>query len=289
MNIAKPLMVAVALASLSLPACGGAAGEDEAVGTTQQAAGDGNIGFCGHGSITQNSITHNSITHNALTDNSITQNSITHNSITHNGLTDNSITHNALSDPNARGILSYIVSCALTADQSVDVTVDGVDYSYQGELGLAPEWGEPNGSCDGRCQQWVSACLLARVDFLGVEVEISVRGENKGLKACVDERATYTAREATYYGNLFVTPQIRYACLSPGQTEIPRVCGPTLDDCVVDVLGSCADLCGTPRGDGSFPDCRAPDGDEHQNGQHRGEGYDKDDVFEGSVTVFLKP
>jgi hypothetical protein len=282
MNIARPLLVAVALASLSLPACGGtAAGGDEPIGTTQQAA-HGSNGSC-QGALTHNALTHNALTHNALTHNALTHNALTHNALTHNALTHNALTHNALSDPDAREVLSFIVSCALPADQTVEVTVDGVDYSYQGQLGLAPEWGEPDGSCDGSCQQWVSACLLARTDFLGKEVLISVRGENEGLDACPAERATYTQREATYYGNVFATPQRLYACLPPGQTEIPRVCGPSLDGCFLDVLGSCADLCGKPRQDGSYPDCSAPDADDRPGHP------DQDDVFEGSITVFLKP
>jgi hypothetical protein len=282
MNIAKPLIVAVALALLSLPACGGTGAEDESpIGTTQQAVHvDSNDQCAG---ITHNAISHNAISHNAISHNAISQNAISHNALTDNAISHNAITMAALEDPNARELLSFIVSCALPADQTVHVTVDGVAYSYQGQLGLAPEWGEPDGSCDERCQQWVSACLLARVDFLGQKRLISVRGENKELASCPSERATFTQREATYYGNLFVTPQLRYACLSPGQTEDPRVCGPSLEGCVVDVLGSCDDLCGKVRADGSFPDCRAPDADDQGR---RGDG---DDRFKGSITVFLEP
>jgi hypothetical protein len=286
MNIAKPLFYAVALASLSLPACGGTAGEEEgSIGTATQAElGHGTHGGTCHGSLTFNSLTFNSLTFNSLTFNQLTQNALTENSLTFNGLTENSLTLNALTDPNARDVLAYVVSCALPADQTISVTVDGVEFSYQGQLGLAPEWGEADGSCGKDCQQWVSGCVISRLDFLGQKREISVRGENEGLKSCEAERETYTQREATYYGNIFVTPQLRYACLPPGQTEIPRVCGPSVDNCGVQVLGSCDDLCGHVRPDGSFPDCRVPDADDGQG------HFDHDDaVYEGSVTVFLKP
>jgi len=275
-----PLMVAVALASLSLPACGGTTGEEAGqLGTVAQAEHGGPGGTC-HGSLTHNSLTFNSLTHNSLTFNSLTFNALTDNSLTHNSLTFNSLTHNALSDPAAREVLGYIVSCALPADETVDVTVDNVNYSYPGQLGLAPEWGEQDGSCGTNCQQWVSACLMARVDFLGQLQEISVRGENKGLQSCADERAAYTQIEATYYGNAFASPQRLYACLPPGATQIPRVCGPSTTDCFLDVLGYCEDLCGHVRPDGSYPDCRAPDADKK---------HDSDDVYEGSITVFLDP
>ncbi len=55
--------------------------------------------------------------------------------------------------------------------------------------------------------------------------------------------------------------------------------------CGVDVLGSCDQLCGPVRADGSFPDCRAPDHDDGGGCNHA----DHDDVYEGSITVFLQP
>jgi len=153
MNIAKPLMVAVALASLSLPACGGVAGEDGGGRNGAAGAGDGNI-VCRQGR-SPTTRSPQRAHHNALTHNALTQNALTHNALTHNALTHNALTHNALSDPDARELLSYIVSCALPANESVDIKVDGVDYTYQGQLGVAPEWGTPNGQCNDRCQGWV--------------------------------------------------------------------------------------------------------------------------------------
>ena len=189
----------------------------------------------------------------------------------------------ALTDPNARELLKYLVSCALPASASVDITVEGIDYSYPGQLGLAPEWGEDGGSCGKACQGWVSACVLARVNYLGLTENVSVRGANRALKTTHGERSTYTSREATYYGNIFTSPQIRYACLSPDKTQIPRVCGPSIQGCVMDVVGSCEDVCGHARADGSFPDCWSQ------------AGVDEDDAapgaseYHGSITVFLKP
>jgi hypothetical protein len=259
MDIAKPLFYAVALASLSLPACSGTAGEEEGpIGTAEQAAQ-------GHGS-------HGGVCHGSLTANSLTANSLTANS-----LTANSLTANALKDPLAREVLTYIVSCALPADQTLDVSIEGVSYAYNGELGLAPEWGNANGHCGQSCQEWVSACVLARIDYLGEHREISVRGDNPGLKACDPGEDAYTVREATYFGNIFGSSQRRFACLSPGSTGIPRVCGPSLDSCVVDVEASCDDVCAHPTPDGAFQNCRPGDGDENGKPYH------------GSITVFLKP
>jgi hypothetical protein len=282
MNFAKPLFCAVALASLSLPACGGTPGEDEGqTATVQQAAipkgggGQGGPSVCK--SLTGNGLTANGLTENALTANGGTANALTSGPLTGAALMANAATSDALGDPLSIQVLEYVVSCALDANQSVDVTAGGQNYSFQGQLGLAKHWGDANGSCCASCQSWVSACVLARLDFLGQHVEISVRGNNPHLHSCDAERDTFTEREATYYGNIFTSPQQRYACLSPGQTVISRVCGANDTGCVVDVLGECPQFCEKPTKDGAFTDCRAGDAD-------------KDDPeYHGSVTVYLKP
>ncbi len=151
--------------------------------------------------------------------------------------------------------LKYAVSCALPEGANVSVTVEGKRYSYPGQLGLAPQWGERNGSCDGACQRWVSACMLARVDFTGEERMISVRGDNKALKPEPREIRDYPVREGAYYGNLFVEGQPRYLCVTPGATQDVRVCGPSLKDCPMTVVGSCDDVC-QPGSYRSFEDCR---------------------------------
>src|SRR6185437_3209897 len=107
MRLAMPLL---AVASLTLAACMGTPGEvDEQIGTTDQAV--------------------------------TTSNALTGNALTGNALTGNALTGNALTDPNAREVLKYIVSCALPKGESVEFTVGSKDYEYNGELGLAPEWG----------------------------------------------------------------------------------------------------------------------------------------------------
>jgi hypothetical protein len=259
MNIAKPILTAIAAASLTLAGCSSAPEEvGEQLGTAQEDA-----------------ITLNAITLNAITLNAITLNAITLNAITLNAITLNAITLNGLKDPTTREVFTYVVSCALPASTTLEIPVDGTTYSFPGQLGLAPEWGEPGGHCDEMCQQWVSACVLARVDYLGVPRPISVRGDNPGLAVTPAEEAAYPEREAAYYGNIFSSPQKFYACLSPGQTEDTRVCGPSIQDCGIDVLGSCSDFCLPPTPDGAFPICLAPGNDI------------LGDIYPGTVTVYL--
>src|SRR6185437_10333019 len=103
MRLAMPLL---AVASLTLAACMGTPGEvDEQIGTTDQAV---------------------------TTSNALTGNALTGNALTGNALTGNALTGNALTDPNAREVLKYIVSCALPKDESVEFTVDGNTYEYNG-------------------------------------------------------------------------------------------------------------------------------------------------------------
>jgi hypothetical protein len=275
MNYAKPLVTAVALASLTLTACSSATGEvEEPVGAAQQAA------------LTVNALTVNALTVNALTVNALTVNALTVNALTVNGLQSDPLVESALTDPSAREVFKYIVSCALPENAVIDVTNSSGSFSFPGGLDLAPEWGEPFGSCGALCEQLVSACVISRLDFLGEPKEISVRGDDLALQlqTTLTELLTFTEREATYYGDIFSVPQHLYACLSPGQTEDPRVCGPSIQGCGVDVLGSCANLCGPPQLDGSFPNCRGPAAPDAP-----AFGAQADAVYEGSITVFLQP
>ena len=205
---------------------------------------------------------------------------LTSNALTSNALTSNALTSNALTDPNARELLTYIVSCALPAGQQVSYVSEGTSYTLSGSLGLAPQWGEADGSCDESCQQWVSACVLSRVDYLGAPLSISVRGQNPGLVTGPAEQAQYTHREAAYYGNVFSQPQQFFGCISPGLVTDPRVCGPgPLYQCFIHFAGTCKQVCDPALSDGSFPNCRAPVPGE-------GQGF-TGPIYHESVTVFL--
>jgi hypothetical protein len=214
-----------------------------------------------------------------LTANALTANALTANALTANALTANALTANGLRDPMGRQLLKYVVSCALPADASVSITVDGQSYTFPGSLGLAPEWGERHGRCDLGCQRWVSACVLSRVDAEGVERMISIRGDAKALHPAPHELRDFPVREATYYGNLFIAGQPRYLCLSPGKTSDQRVCGPSLADCPMTVVGTCDDVCEDAGRFGAFEDCRTASLSARRSGNA--------EVFDESVTVFL--
>lgn len=231
--------------------------------------------------VTDNSLVANSLVANSLVANSLVANSLVANSLVANSLVANSLVANALTAPNGTVnadtlmFLKYLTSCALSPKQSLDLTVAGQTYHMPGSLGLAPQWGASGGSCDKSCQRWVSACLLSRIDAAGVERMISVRGLNGALVPSRSEMATYTEREATYFGNVFVPGQPRFMCLPPGATSDQRVCGDSMSQCPMTVVGSCAKDCLFQGPFGEYDIC-----------SDSGKVFGGETYFE-SITVFL--
>lgn len=135
----------------------------------------------------------------------------------------------------ARGVLSYLVDCALTDKDTLSVTLDdGETYTFTGSMGLAPAWhGAP---CDQDCQEWVSSCFTSRGNYYGVHVEISMRAE-KGppiLHTDAAERAKFPVQEGAFYGNWFAFPSVAYACRGRGQDpyyQVVRRCAQQGGDC----------------------------------------------------------
>jgi len=225
--------------------------------------------------LSANALSANALSANALSANALSANALSANALSANALSANALTSEALHDPLAREFLKYVVSCALPANKSVTIKVDGQSYTYPGSLGMEPQWGERGGSCDESCQRWVTGCVLARVDHLGVKRMISLRGMNGGLRTTHEEAEAYSVREATYYGNVFAKDKPLFACLSPGQTGDQRVCGDSLDDCPMDVVGSCASACVFEGANGQFDFCSTS-----------GKAF-RPETYRESVTVFL--
>ncbi len=221
----------------------------------------------------------NALCANALTANALTANALTANALTANALTANALTMNELSSPAARQVFSYVVSCALPAGAQVDLTLDGQGYSFAGQLGVAPAWGQEGGFCDASCVSWVSGCVIARLNKLGVSVPISLRGANSALAVTTAELTQFDTMDGAYYGDIFSSPMRLYACFPPWSSSLERVCGSTVDGCAVTVAGWCNQTCAKSTHDGSYPDCR--DGNKGGNG-----GSTR--IFPGSVTVYLE-
>jgi hypothetical protein len=221
-----------------------------------------------------NGLAFNGMAFNGLAWNGLAWNGMTFNGMTYNGMTYNGMTYNGMADPVVQTFVSYLVGCALPADDSVSYVVDGTTYTFEGDIGLAPEW--KTRACGQDCQRWISACLLSRLNKKGEHVRISMRGEHKALKVERFELRDMTEREAAYFGNLFAGEDQIFACYPKGSRSIPRVCGDSLKGCPMKVLGSCEQVCAGPGPHHSYRDCRAP-------------GAQGRDVFSETVTVFLAP
>jgi len=117
----------------------------------------------------------------------------------------------ALADPalaaseQSRMNLKYLVGCALDSNTTLVGETDGQRYEWPGGIGLAPDW-HRRGLTEEE-ERWVSACILARTNYFGVRVLLSMRSpfpsDAAGLKVDADERRDYAVEEATFFGNIF--------------------------------------------------------------------------------------
>jgi len=153
--------------------------------------------------ITANALTSNALTSNALTSNALLSNALTSNALTSNALTSNAITGSAV-DPNENTLavletnsletlallmkevpwnitlslvpelMQYFVGCALDSGQIWNMTYNNTGYSYNGSLGIAPS--DLSTPLTPEQAKWISACLLARVNYFEHHVLISIRG-----------------------------------------------------------------------------------------------------------------
>jgi len=108
---------------------------------------------------------------------------------------------NLLVNEDGRELLSLVVSCAVPLGTTLVATVNGVDFDFLGEIGLAPQWLATRLDDAGR--RWVSACMLARVSAHEVVIPISMRGPSPALATDALERATWTLEEGAFYGDVF--------------------------------------------------------------------------------------
>ena len=159
-----------------------------------------------------------------------------------------------------RDVLTYMLGCALSATQSLTLTTStGTAYTFTGLIGVAPAWTTRALTLDE--QRWVTGCLLARVNYFGVVVNLSIRG-NLAALATTPAEATYTALDGIFYGNLFdPAGPTEYAC-SGTATNPQRICAKVSADGVTTNCGfTYTGLCRTAvapacPGDIKAPSCR---------------------------------
>jgi hypothetical protein len=152
-----------------------------------------------------------------------------------------------MSTPDGREVMGFIVGCALGNGQTLTATdPDGVPYTYQGWLNLAPDWATRAPTVAER--RWVTSCLLARTNVFGQPVNISLRHDSKiSLLSSAPERALYTNPEGAFFGDLFASSPVMYGCgnraWAPYSPDSFRACALSSNsvttDCSFTYVGSC--------------------------------------------------
>lgn len=172
-----------------------------------------------------------------------------------------------------RNLLRYVVECALPADASLATTVQGEPLQFSGSMGLAPAWRDHPLTPDE--QRWVSACVLARVNYFGEKVPLNLQGDHPlpALRTVDDASRAYGIDEGAFYGNVFLPQPVAYACSGRGPFPATspwvdkRICTrPTLGDgkvtwCGFTYTGACSAACAAQDPETrAYRNCKAPDG-----------------------------
>jgi len=200
--------------------------------------------------------------------NGMSVNGISVNGLSLNGLSLNGLSLNGLSAPEFAAwfnkqpalsdmVMSYIVRCAAPLGEVRSYTdpETGKTYSWYGLLGLAPDWTSGSAATVAE-QQVVSACLAAHANKYGVHIAISVLGrtaQGQAVPYTGWELATFSKREACFFGNLFTNEGIfvgndqglltgaesslRACALSPGPLQMENACPPMTP------VGNCGLFC----------------------------------------------
>ncbi len=194
-----------------------------------------------------------------------------------------------LDDPAAAYGFNYIVGCALPVGTKLTLEKDGRKVDFEGSLGLAPEWA--TGPCELACQEWISACMLARTNAYGLPVSIYTDGPHPHLQAITRaDRDGNSVREGAFFGNLFVSPQRQYACRGDGDDRLAltwRVCTRPGDRCGIQAVGPCGDVDGETGAPAPEHVC---DVDEKGLYVHCRAGLSPDaPVYERVITNFMHP
>lgn len=159
-----------------------------------------------------------------------------------------------------RSLLHYLVQCALPAGESVTTSFLGITNTYDGLIGIAPEW--KSGPLSTSSRRWLSACVLAHVNATGQGVSILLRGNHPALNQPIGSGGSaYTLREGAFYGDIFGLLALSHACGGDGSTP-SRVCTNNLlglSPCGFLVPGNCRGLQNTCEGvtDGYYTNCHA--------------------------------
>jgi hypothetical protein len=247
-----------------------------------------------------NRIALNRIALNRIALNRIALNRIALNRIALNRIALNTIAlGDLLNDPADRDVLDYLIECAFPEGVTLQGTADdGVTYTFDGLIGLAPRWETRRLTL--KEQRWISACMLARVNKDGHEILISLRGPHNALTVTTEETNRYDLEEGAYYGDIFAAVPRFFACRGDdlysgefGDTFALRACAQPTEAgdttlCGMTYAGECGAFnvertCERQAGD-NYERCHTSPS---KNGKFHDESIET--RFEEVITVYVKP
>jgi hypothetical protein len=130
-----------------------------------------------------------------------------------------------MTSASGRTTVSYIAKCALPAGDYIDKQDNtGTSYRFYGSLGFGPGW--KTGSCDKKCQEFVSACVLAHINSTGNHVPLWITadptkapgvGYGQAWTAGMDQHIA----EGSFFGNIFTAANAYYAAAKGFRGSIP--------------------------------------------------------------------
>ena len=121
--------------------------------------------------------------------------------------------------------------------------IDDVVVTFYGKHGLAPAW--KDGACDQDCQEWVSACVLARTNQSGENVMVWMQADHPAIGFGVPGEAIL---EAGFFGNLFVATDEKFYCKGAPTGNVAakregRTCSSPTNPCEFQKFNSCDGRC----------------------------------------------
>lgn len=151
-----------------------------------------------------------------------------------------------------RSLLYFITQCALDSNQMLRIENHGVVFEFYGQLGAAPNWDGYPSSISEREQRWVSACVLARVNYFGTPVPLNLRtwpNDDFYIHTTQKQREDFPFFEGGFFGNIFTHPAKKYVCTGDTAAQIligknrictlPSISSDRISECGFVIVGSC--------------------------------------------------
>lgn len=170
------------------------------------------------------------------------------------------------STADGRASLPYVIGCALPTGASATAHwTDGSGFpaqqTFSGDIGLGSSW--TTTALTSTQQRLVSSCVLARVNMIGTNVTVSLRGNSSALNVTATEASQYVIEEGAFFGNVFQGAGFYVAaCDGSGTAPANRRCaqpnGLTTTECGFTYAGMCSDICTT--GSSYYSGCVGPNG-----------------------------